>query len=142
MINFEPFVGTDAFTMQNFNEKLGGVVNQTNSEIQDVKDSGLKIETGSYVGTGGLQGSVSITFGFTPKIWGIIGIDDSDNTLGSMPWVYGITKVYSASGSSAYGWGTVYENNTVTWSYSINLETYMYLTYNNANVTYHYFAIG
>ena len=24
MINFEPFKSTDAFTMQNFNEKLGG----------------------------------------------------------------------------------------------------------------------
>ena len=25
MINFEPFKATDAFSMQNFNEKLGGI---------------------------------------------------------------------------------------------------------------------
>lgn len=69
MISFEPFKATDAFTMQNFNEKLGGAISQVNSEFQSVKDSSVKIETGSYVGTGeyGKNNPNTLTFGFKPK---------------------------------------------------------------------------
>ena len=53
----------------------GGAISQVNSEIQGVKDSGVKIETGSYVGTGtgGVNHKSTLTFNITPQLVFIAG---------------------------------------------------------------------
>lgn len=110
MINFEPFKATDAFTMQNFNEKLGGVINQVNSEIQRVKDSGVKIEVGQFSSKGfGQSNPTSITFSFVPKTV-ILASDTTPIVL-----INPMTKGASSAGKDSSK-TTNYEALTVEWN--------------------------
>ena len=77
-LNVTPFVGTDNFNMETFNNMISQINSGVNSEISDVLaqlGTKAKIQTGSYVGTGtyGASNPCSLTFDFVPKIVVIFG---------------------------------------------------------------------
>ena len=70
-MNVTPFVGTDNFNMETFNNMISQINNGVNSEISEVLaqlGTKAKIQTGSYVGTGtyGADNPCSLTFDFVP----------------------------------------------------------------------------
>lgn len=79
-MNVTPFVGTDNFNMETFNNMISQINNGVNSEISGVNSeisevltqlgTKAKIQTGSYVGTGtyGPDNPCSLTFDFEPKL--------------------------------------------------------------------------
>lgn len=71
-LNVTPFIGTDNFNMETFNNMISQINSGVNSEISDVLaqlGTKAKIQTGSYVGTGthGASNPCSLTFDFVPK---------------------------------------------------------------------------
>ena len=71
-MNVTPFVGTDNFNMETFNNMISQINSGVNSEISDVLaqlGTKARIQTGSYVGTGtyGADNPCSLTFDFVPK---------------------------------------------------------------------------
>ena len=105
-----------------------------------------RIEVGSYEGTGtyGSSKANSLTFGFTPKIWGIFTILSGGSYYSYAPYFF------RWNGNSDYvidrqkdGTTTVniyvkYKNNTVSWYNGTNANYQR----NKAENTYYYFAIG
>ena len=80
-LNVTPFVGTDNFNMETFNNMISQINSGVNSEISDVLaqlGTKAKIQTGSYVGTGthGESNPNTLTFDFVPKIVAIFGYSD------------------------------------------------------------------
>ena len=72
-MNVTPFVGTDNFNMETFNNMISQINGGVNSEISDVLarlGTKAKFQTGSYVGTGtyGKNNPCSLTFDFVPKV--------------------------------------------------------------------------
>ena len=108
---------------------------------------GVRIQTGSYVGTGtyGVSNPCSLTFDDTPKIWGFLG--------------YRETITYTCFNSTVYAylWGndecinigpnlfpnTVnYTDKTVNWYTRSGISSpSAEKQFNKSNVTYYYFAI-
>lgn len=145
---FTPFVETDQPTMAKFNEKF-------QDAISDAIAGGIaggiagspKIMTGSYIGTGTFLSSSpnTLTFPFTPIIWGVFrmvsmgGVDLSlpniilwDNDYKNMN-----VSMYTRSDSTTTQFVTI-NGNSVSWYSSSSGEHQL-----NANgTTYHYFAIG
>lgn len=98
----------------------------------------VRIETGSYVGTGtyGSSNPNSLTFDFEPKLV----IVQSEFQAGMLFWVYGMSgTVYRIlrSSSTEYVGKITFSDNTLTW-YGTNAENQM----NYSNYVYHYIAIG
>lgn len=140
---FTPFTKDDLPTMAAFNEKLQQV-------IDEALFRGLKMETGSYVGTGtyGEDNQNSLTFGFEPKFV-LISIDGAGinaNKFKPYSWYSVIQTGYmyndvNASSSSStvnmYSKLTVSEN-TISW-YNKSSGEYQG---NYIGIIYHYIAIG
>lgn len=63
---FTPFTEQDMPTMENFNSKFQSAIDDA---VQKAVASGVKIQTGSYTGTGtyGSSNPCSLTFDFVPK---------------------------------------------------------------------------
>ena len=104
-----------------------------------------QIETGSYTGTGtyGSSNPNSLTFGFVPKIWGIIG-RSVDNSLDVNTFFvpYGSTNAYGQyqSGGTATTALTIsYSGSSVSWYTSGFSEVEQF---NASNSVYYYVAIG
>lgn len=141
MIDFEPFVASDSFTMENFNQKLGGVVNQINA-------SSLQIAMGSYKGSGvyGVDNPNTLTFEFEPKLL-IIMRQDLGNVYSSSTPPYGtvvlrnVEAIRIIDSSSASVFATLY----FTWSgnnVSYQSDKSPNAQLNGSNYTYSYLAIG
>ena len=86
-MNVTPFVGTDNFNMETFNNMISQINNGVNSEISDVLaqlGTKAKIQTGSYVGTGtyGADNPCSLTFDTLPKMLMIPLKDPSNGSNG------------------------------------------------------------
>lgn len=130
-LNVTPFVGTDNFNMETFNNMISQINSGVNSEISDVLaqlGTKARIQTGSYVGTGtyGASNPCSLTFDSTPKILWLYGVKDSlgphsfNNAyqpminLNDIPNVftkhYGLCNEYGAQ----YAFGRLI-NNTYSW---------------------------
>lgn len=105
----------------------------------------VKIETGSYVGTGtyGASNPNSLTFGFVPKFVFVIREGNSSFTRGD-GWAImqeGMTSfstMRSADNANQDLQRLSWNNKTVSW-YS---NSYAYAQLNNAGTTYRYLAIG
>lgn len=83
-MNVTPFVGTDNFNMETFNNMISQINGGVNSEISDVLaqlGTKAKFQTGSYVGTGtyGEDNPCSVTFDFIPRFFMILGHSSSAN---------------------------------------------------------------
>lgn len=145
---FTPFVETDQPTMAKFNEKF-------QDAISDAIAGGIaggiagspKIMTGSYIGTGTFLSSSpnTLTFPFTPIIWGVFRMVSTGGVDLSLPNIilwdndYKNTNVsmYTRSDSTTTQFVTI-NGNSVSWYSSSSGEHQL-----NANgTTYHYFAIG
>ncbi len=88
----------------------GGAINQVNSEIQGVKDSGVKIEVGQFSSEGfGQSNPTSITFSFVPKAV-ILASDTTPIVL-----INPMTKGASSAGKDSSK-TTNYEALTVEWN--------------------------
>lgn len=100
--------------------------------------SKVRIETGSYVGTGtyGSSNPNSLTFDFEPKV--VIVQQQNDVIYGGFPWQYGtyVAKPYISSGTGVVSLS--WERNKVSWYNETNQTNQL----NGSNVTYNYVAIG
>lgn len=156
-MNVTPFVGTDNFNMETFNNMISQINSGVNSEISDVLaqlGTKAKIETGSYTGTGtyGSANPTSLTFGFEPKlviVW--IAYQPSENyglrpASNSGAWNSSFIYTKGQCRTNIYYNNTVYTNelsvvgNTFSWYTKSNNAPYGQL--NQSGVTYEYFAIG
>ena len=112
--------------------------------LTDVEAGGVKIETGSYVGTGtyGKDNPNSLTFPFAPKVVGIVVDADKQLRSGTI-LVNGQAEssgiCLASSGSNAFNLKLTWSDNSVSW-YTTNSEAAFQL--NDSAYTYHYFAIG
>lgn len=144
-LNVTPFVGTDNFNMETFNNMISQINSGVNSEISDVLaqlSTKAKIQTGSYVGTGtyGADNPCSLTFDLTPKFFCIAGVSDG------VKITYGIA-VYGSNGlqhtkpsSPTYYANLTWQENGITW-YADNAS----LQFNESTIgttIYYYIAIG
>jgi hypothetical protein len=115
--------------------------------LTDVEADGVKIEVGSYVGTGtyGSGNKNSLTFGFEPKV--VIVHSDKVTDFGQyvLIWVFGST--YATNGRSAATSSATKETyvvcsfsgTTLSWHTAGTSSIYQL---NNSGTTYNYVAIG
>ena len=104
-----------------------------------------QIETGSYTGTGtyGSSNPNSLTFGFEPKLWGMLG-RYANNNLALTPFLvpYGNTRAYGpyqAGGTATTSIDVSYSGNTISWyasDFSADKQ------FNASDSVYYYVAIG
>ena len=142
-INVTPFVGTDNFNMETFNNMISQINSGVNSEISDVLaqlGTKAKIQTGSYVGTGtyGADNPCSLTFDFEPKLFIISQKFRSSGTTNSSIWMiayYGINYGLVGNGYSAH---VNISGNAITYYDSDNAKN----QYNDAQYNYDYIVIG
>lgn len=139
---YTPFTKDDQPTMQAFNEKF-------EQAIQQALADGVKIEVGSYVGTGtyGSANKNSLTFGFEPKFVYIAPQTPSINTNAFRPhvwfWVKGCGFMFNnASHGSSSDVELTYcavtqADKTLAWYNSNGVQSQA-----NKAGTYNYIAIG
>ena len=151
-MNVTPFVGTDNFNMETFNNMISQINSGVNSEISDVLaqlGTKAKIQTGSYVGTGtyGVGNPCSLTFDFVPKFLYIKSTNSSSagfflpHTLTNTFKHYayqGFTQNASIQSSNCYG---KMEGTTLSWYNTVTIGNAAGEQLNNSG-TYHYIALS
>ena len=141
-MNVTPFVGTDNFNMETFNNMISQINGGVNSEISDVLaqlGTKAKVQTGSYVGTGtyGANNPCSLTFDFAPKLVIIRLTDGSEAGI----FVYNSKTYLSIGGRSGDSFGPCSQsNNTISWYYEYEDGSIEQL--NAPRRTYVWVAIG
>lgn len=119
--------------------KNWGAISQVNSEIQGVKDSGVKIEVGQFSSKGfGPSNPTSITFGFVPKAV-ILASDTTPIVLISPMTVGASSATKDSSKTTNYEELSVaWEGKTVSWSVAENAYQGAYKQMNSG----YYIAFG
>ena len=141
-MNVTPFVGTDNFNMETFNNMISQINGGVNSEISDVLaqlDTKAKVQTGSYVGTGtyGASNPCSLTFDFAPKLVIIRKTNGSETGI----FVYNSETYLVLGGLRDSSFGPCSQsNNTISWYYEVEKTPREQL--NEQNKTYVWVAIG
>lgn len=150
-LNVTPFVGTDNFNMETFNNMISQINSGVNSEISDVLaqlGTKAKIQTGSYVGTGayGASNPCSLTFDFVPKFL-YIKSDNSSSAGFFLPYTLtntfknfayqGFIQNTAIQSSNCYG---KMEGTTLSWYNKMSSEG-VGGQFNNSG-TYHYIALS
>lgn len=130
---FVPFVETDLPSMANFNEKLLEAIAEAKAQALD---EGVKIETGSYVGTGtyGEGNPNSLTFEFVPTL---VMVYDASSPNIKTELING-NPVATSTQSGASNGVAIWSDKTVEW-YNNRSEGYQM---NYAGSEYIYIAIG
>lgn len=137
-MNVTPFVGTDNFNMETFNNMISQINNGVNSEISEVLvqlGTKARIQTGSYVGTGtyGARNPCSLTFDSKPQF---IIVASSTGSF------FVATR---GQNQSSTNYGATYYNVILTWG---EQDILWYNTnnagnqLNNSGITYCYTIIG
>lgn len=169
-INVTPFVGTDNFNMETFNNMISQINNGVNGEISDVLaqlGTKARVQTGSYVGTGtyGASNPCSLTFDFTPRLFCIYYEEIAFYTNSAMDtilkYIGGSVNAIFPNNLSTSEWGgfysdyTTYPSNatfyinfsgdTVSW-YNTSSSTTSgengTSQYNRKDAIYHWYAVG
>lgn len=156
-MNVTPFVGTDNFNMETFNNMISQINSGVNGEISDVLaqlGTRAKIQTGSYVGTGtyGADNPCSLTFDFEPKICVVyrysglqVGSGGSGWGIPSFLWLSRQTsaKISEGSGTSASTLHLEQNGNTLSWyaTAAAGGVTLQNTQCNASGVTYYWLAI-
>ena len=141
-MNVTPFVGTDNFNMETFNNMISQINGGVNSEISDVLaqlGTKAKVQTGSYVGTGtyGVDNPCSLTFDFAPKLV-IIRLTNGNETG---IFVYNSETYLVLGGLRDASFGPYSQsNNTISWYFEGEKGYREQL--NEQNRTYVWVAIG
>lgn len=109
-MNVTPFVGTDNFNMETFNNMISQINSGVNSEISDILaqlGTKARIQTGSYVGTGtyGANNPCSLTFDFVPKIVVIFGYSSYSGSMSLAVINTDMPDIGNKQYSSAYFYG-------------------------------------
>ena len=151
-LNVTPFVGTDNFNMETFNNMISQINSGVNSEISDVLaqlGTKAKIQTGSYVGTGthGASNPCSLTFDFVPKFLYVKSTNSSSagfflpHTLTNTfkGWAYqGFIQNTAIQSSNCYG---KMEGTTLSWYNKATISGAEGEQFNNSG-TYYYIALS
>lgn len=135
---------TDLFNMTNFNSKITDTNTYIETLVEEAKQSGVKIATGSYVGTGtyGADNPCSLTFDFEPKLCYVLKNNPFNFSstgliyLYSMLWITGVTNInphYDSNSTNTF----LHNGTNLSW-YS-TLPKYQF---NIDGITYYYLAIG
>lgn len=150
-LNVTPFVGTDNFNMETFNNMISQINSGVNSEISDVLaqlGTKAKIQTGSYVGTGtyGAGNPCSLTFDFVPKFL-YVKSDDSSSAGFFLPYTF--TNTFKRSAYQGFIQNTaIQSSNCYGKMQGTTLSWYNTLSGNaageqfNNRGTYHYIALS
>ena len=110
------------------------------------KDAGVRIATGSYVGTGtyGQSNPNSLTFGFEPKMVWVCATNTSNASKEQATFLFGASfysyvqaSSASSNGSVTFGTSVQFNGNVMSW-YSDNAIK----QFNTNGTTYHFVAIG
>lgn len=142
---FTPFIESDQPTMAAFNEKFSAAIS---AAIDGALDVGIKVEVGSYVGTGtyGSSNPTSLTFDFVPKLIilecnsNIKDIPYSVILIRDNPFVRNVIQTNSGALSTStlrITWG----ENMVSWFSEFNAE-YQMNSSQYGGLPYFYVAIG
>ena len=156
-MNVTPFVGTDNFNMETFNNMISQINNGVNSEISEVLaqlGTKAKIQTGSYVGTGtyGADNPCSLTFNFEPKICVVyrsggllVGSGGSGWGIPSFIWLsrQTSTEISEGSGVNASTLHFTQQQNILSWyaTAAAGGVTLQNTQCNASGVTYYWLAI-
>ena len=147
-LNVTPFVGTDNFNMETFNNMISQINSGVNSEISDVlaqlgTQLGTKAEIvySSYVGTGtcGSNNPNSLTFNGKP-IYVFIMPVTMHNYYVELRLLRGITSVRGTTSTAEYNNAVSWTDNGVQW-YINSIGSEGYHQFNDLNVTYYYMAL-
>lgn len=147
-LNVTPFVGTDNFNMETFNNMISQINSGVNSEISDVlaqlgAQLGTKAEIvySSYVGTGtyGSNNPNSLTFDGKP-IYVFIMPATMRNYYVELRLLRGITSVRGTDKTTEYNNAVSWTDNGVQW-YINGTGSEGYHQFNDLNVTYYYMAL-
>lgn len=146
-LNVTPFVGTDNFNMETFNNMISQINSGVNSEISGVLaqlGTKAKIQTGSYIGTGtyGDSNPNTLTFDSPPKLV-LIHANSSDATiLSSTAFIYGSALGSSFEDDSVSELHLIWSGNTLSWyHYGGGLITGEKWQLNARGVKYYYAAV-
>ena len=154
-MNVTQFVGSDNFNMARFNTMIQQINSGVNSEVSTLTNlinSGAKIQTGSYVGTGtfGASNPCTLTFDFVPKVICLLCYSPSydaifyafgtydqlkvttvptsptstDYVQGQGFWVGRSSEVYAKTTGNTYSW-----YNTSSADKQFNFTSYRYYYY-------------
>ena len=155
---------TDLFNMTNFNSKITDTNTYIETLVEEAKQSGVKIATGSYVGTGtyGADNPCSLTFDFAPTLLWVYAYSTITEQIfttafSSVVYEKWTTIVYipfinDGEFKQYQGLGRNYDNSPLTYSYgkrSADGKTYYWYNdgsasyqLNASGTTYYYIAIG
>lgn len=130
------------YTEQEYETKITDVLGNLISIPADQIKDGVKIETGSYTGTGtyGKANPNTLTFGFEPKM---VFIGAERQSSADCAFVFNGQTTFSRTNSGGGGDSAdcSFSGNTFTW-YSQSSSWGSAAQMNSANVEYLYFAIG
>lgn len=134
---FVPFTKDEQPTMAAFNEKF-------EQAIQQAIAAGVKIEVGSYVGTGayGTYQYNSLNFSFNPKLLIISSASKISDSMVTgfffYPEVQAANTQYTSGGGREIGCAVTWGDKHIDWSSTYNAASQL----NYSGVTYRYIAIG
>ena len=130
------------YTEQEYETKITDVLGNLISIPGDQIKDGVRIATGSYIGTGtyGSSHPNSLTFEFEPKALCIV--EDGQNTEGGILWINPLKRgrAMPANTDNSYYCYLTWSGKTVSW-YDIADRNSKY-QHNVSGTTYHYIAIG
>ena len=157
-MNVTPFVGTDNFNMETFNNMISQINDGVNGEISDVLaqlGTKAKMQVGSYVGTGsyGADNPNTLTFNFPPKYLLIVGSDDDTRVTGDfLFWIAPAPTAMSIITTAMSGASSMQSNirnvfsvsgNTLSWYYNTVVDDYSSSRQFNTNSkVFYWLAIG
>ena len=154
-MNVTQFVGSDSFNMARFNTMIQQINSGVNSEVSaltNLINSGAKIQTGSYVGTGtyGSSNPCTLTFDFAPVAFYISGpfstkltscvgvmIKNKNNSNQSGFLVINLDNAGLSSDNSVYNFLCNFSGKTISYwaeydggaNYQCNVNGYTYMYY-------------
>lgn len=121
---------------------------QAAQSIGELSTNGLKLEMGTYTGTGTYGSDSTLTFSFTPKIV-VISISASAITdypgaifLTGQPYNLGLVGGWAFNSNYRSLLSLTWKSNSVSWCSIYNNTTEGAFKQLNGSYVYHYFAIG
>ena len=137
---FTPFIESDQPTMAAFNEKFSEAIS---TAIEGALDADIKVETGSYKGTGvyGKSHPNSLTFDFVPKLVIVSGQGKSSDTGAGFIYCWGsgkYTLLYAGYGGAQTSCVVSLAGKTMNW-YDTQIVSFQC---NDSGYIFNYIAIG
>lgn len=140
VLSFYGINGDEPVTLRNIQSPAEDHDAANKQYVDSAVSGAVKIETGTYTGTGtyGSDNPCTLTFGFTPKAV-FLGLN-SDNTVSlyASPYIWGADNFVVTASKTAYVNTVSVNENTMSWYSSQTVGSQL----NAANTVYSYVAIG